>query len=98
MDKKLPKVFANPIDKKIGNVQDTFYEGMRQSKPYDLKTIERKINEIFSSRNFVYKSQVLITTSKGSEIKTIVGRTGISLLDIHGEVIPISSILDIEKK
>lgn len=98
MDKKLPKVFANPIDKKIGNVQDTFYEGMRQSKSHDLKSIEKKINDIFSSRNFVYKSQVSITTNKGTETKIIVGRTGLSLLDIHGEVIPISSILDIEKQ
>ncbi len=97
MDKILPKVFANPIDKKIGNVQDTFYEGIRQDR-HDFKTIERKINEIFSSKNFVYKSQVLITTKEGTALKTIVGRTGISLLDISGGVIPISSILDIEKK
>ena len=56
-----PRVFANPIDKKINNVQDLFRsdKDSRSKNPID---VNKKINEIFASRNHVYKSKVKITT------------------------------------
>jgi len=98
MERKLPNVYANPIDKKISNVQETFYGSDRYEHSKDMKQVIRKINEIFSSRNFVYKKDVEITTDQGVLLKTLVGKTEQSLLTMDGEVIPISKIIDIKIK
>ena len=45
---KLPKVFANPIDKKINNYQDLYYS-VRTPKALSKKDVNKKINEIFGS-------------------------------------------------
>ena len=43
MNKELPKVFANKIDKKINNSQDIFYEEEKKSEINDVRNIGRKI-------------------------------------------------------
>lgn len=94
--KDLPKVFANTINKKINNEQDLFYSKDRK----DIKkgNIDKKINSIFSSPNHVYKSKVLIKTSKEDIEKIIVGKNSNNLITIDGELIKINDILDIERK
>jgi len=96
MEKKLPNIFANPISKKLNNVQDTFYGSETLGHRSDAQSIERKIQAIFASRNFVYKMKVRIMTNEGETITTIVGRTEHSLLTLDHKTIPISSIIDIE--
>ena len=49
MNKELPKVFANKIDKKINNSQDIFYEEEKKSEINDVRNIGRKISDIFNS-------------------------------------------------
>ena len=80
MNKELPKVFANKIDKKINNSQDIFYEEEKKSEINDVRNIGRKISDIFNSSNFVYKSKVRITTYDKTFTKTIVGRKNNYLL------------------
>lgn len=92
---KLPRVFANPINKEINNVQSTYYEGERTS--ISPQNINRKINEIFAQKSHVYKSRVKITFKDHIVEKTIVGKTNINLLTIDGEMIKITDIIDIEK-
>ena len=94
MDK--PRVFANPINKKIDNVQDLFRsdKDSRNVNPVD---VNKKINEIFASRNHVYKSKVRITLKDAVVEKEIVGKTNINLLTLDGDLIRITDILDIEK-
>ena len=72
MDK--PKVFANPINKKIINSQEVFYEkkpDVRQDN-YDSYNVLKKINDIFNSSHHIYKSKVSILTKDGE----IVGDLG----------------------
>lgn len=97
MDKKLPNIFANPIEKKLQNVQEIYYGEERGIKKKDTASVLRKINEIFASSEFVYKREVLITTSNGEKRCVLVGRTEQSLLTYNNETILISDILDIQK-
>ncbi len=99
VDKKLPEVFANPIQKEFHNVQDVYYEGMRPSqRKNSVQDVVSKIRDIFSSKDFVYKKEVVLTMADGVMDTVVVGRTEQSLLTMNGEVIPIASIFDIEKK
>lgn len=97
MNKELPKVFANKIDKKINNSQDIFYEEEKKGEINDVRNIGRKISDIFNSSNFVYKSKVRITTYDKTFTKTIVGRKNNYLLTMDNEAINIDNILDIEQ-
>ena len=94
MDK--PRVFANPINKKIDNVQDLFRSD-KDSRSINPVDVNKKINEIFASRNHVYKSKVKITLKDKVIEKEIVGKTNINLLTLDGDLIRITDILDIEK-
>lgn len=94
MDK--PKVFANPINKKIDNVQDLFRSD-KDSRSINPVDVNKKINEIFASRNHIYKSKVRITLKDGVVEKEIVGKTNINLLTLDGNLIRITDILDIER-
>ena len=94
MDK--PKVFANPINKKIDNVQDLFRSD-KESRSINPVDVNKKINEIFASRNHVYKSKVKITLKDKVIEKEIVGKTNINLLTLDGNLIRITDIVDIER-
>jgi len=97
MNKKLPNVFANPISKKLSNVQEFFYGSDREEKTTrNSKSVEQKINDIFSSRDFVYKRRVVIETKDGSKTCVLVGKTDKSLLTMDNETIPIHDVLDIQ--
>lgn len=93
---KLPNVFANPIRKKIDNVQD-LYRSDRNDRNYNPKDINKKINEIFGSGDHVYKSHVKITLKDGEVFEEIVGKTNINLLTLDGKLVKITDIIDIEK-
>lgn len=91
-----PRVYANPINKKIDNVQDLFRSD-KDSRSINPVDVNKKINEIFASRNHVYKSKVRITLKDGVVEKEIVGKTNINLLTLDGNLIRITDILDIER-
>ena len=91
-----PRVYANPINKKIDNVQDLFRSD-KDSRSINPVDVNKKINEIFASRNHIYKSKVRITLKDGVVEKEIVGKTNINLLTLDGNLIRITDILDIER-
>ncbi len=91
-----PRVYANPINKKIDNVQDLFRSD-KDSRSINPVDVNKKINEIFASRNHVYKSKVRITLKDAVVEKEIVGKTNINLLTLDGDLIRITDILDIER-
>jgi len=96
--KDLPKVFENKINKNMNNTQELFYgndRSMFNSK--ESVNVIKKINDIFSSKNHVYKSKVKITFKDSIKEKVIVGKTNTELITINGELIKIIDILDIEK-
>lgn len=100
MENKLPKVYANPIKKKLNNIQEIFYgNGNNELKrDFTLKDIIKKVNNIFNSPNHVFKSLVLITTKEGQKEEILIGKTSNSILTMDGKSIRINEILDIEKK
>ena len=96
MNKKLPKVFAVPIDKKIENNKDIFIS----SKSLDRgeTTIDKnEIIKIFNSKTHVYKTKVSITTRNGKKEVDVVGLQNDNLLTLDGLIIPISEIIEIKK-
>lgn len=99
MDKKLPKVFANPLNKKINNSQETL-KVINNNSVFEKSnlTVDTKIRRIFNSPNYVYKSTVIIEDDKGIREKVIVGRTNDSLITQENELINILNIKDIKKK
>ncbi len=97
MEKKLPKVFVNPINKVLENNKEVYYESRNERKNIRNINVPEKINEIFASRHHVYKSRVRITTANDTFETVIVGSTGANLLTLSGDKININSIEDIER-
>ena len=94
--KKLPKVYVSPIDKNLQNNKQLFYSKLSEESQ-NTKSILQKINDIFHSRNFVYKKDVLVTTKNGSKVISLVGRTNDALLSLDKEKILISDIIEIKE-
>lgn len=104
MEKKLPGIFANKVDKKAGNNEDVYYsshetrEDTRQEKASDFRNVNQKINDIFNSPNYIYKADVIIKTNSGEVTKRIVGKNATHLITIENELIPLTEIKDIRMK
>ena len=102
MEKKLPKVFANKIDKELKNNETVYYNKNEERKIEEkeslssILTVNQKINQIFSSTRYVYKADVIITTKNGKINKRIIGRNRNELITIDNEVINVNDIIDIE--
>lgn len=105
MEKKLPKVFANKIDRELRNNERVYYE--KNSKEEKVKenkiivseefTINQKINKIFGSSRYVYKADVKIKLKDGNTIdKKVIGRNKNELITMDNELIKIENISDIE--
>ena len=94
--KKLPKVYVSPIDKNLQNNKQLFYSKLSEESQ-NTKSVIQKINDIFHSRNFVYKKDVLVTTKNGSKVISLVGRTNDALLSLDKEKILISDIIEIKE-
>lgn len=99
--KDLPKVFQNNVDKKFNNNSSVYYSSNdnRSSNIEEVKdnrTILQKINEIFSSPNYVYKANVEITLKDKKVTKRIIGRNKDFLITMDNTLIPISDIVDIK--
>lgn len=109
MEKKLPGVYKNPIDHPIKNNKDVHYVGSEKVEPEKSlireekvkrelfgDDVNQKINQIFSSSNYVYKADVEITLSDRTVTKKIVGKNRNTLITIDNELIPIKDIVDIK--
>ncbi len=97
MEKNLPRVYANPINKALSNNKDIFYSGENETRSINTIDVTKKINEIFASKTHVYKSKVRIKTNNDTTEEVIVGRTGAYLLTLSGAKISIPNIIDIER-
>ena len=101
MEKKLPKVFANKIDKNLNNNETVYYDknevrNEQKNNTNSVFTVNQKINQIFSSARYVYKADVIITTKNGKMNKRIIGRNRNELITMDNEVINVNDILGIE--
>ena len=100
----LPKVFKNKIDKKISNNETVYYGGNNNNmisnntngNQVSKKNITQKINDIFSSPNYIYKTNVEITLNDKITTKRIIGRNKDYIITMDNELIKISDIIDIK--
>ena len=99
MSKKIPRVYANKIDKKLNN-NSTYYVSNEEKSEVKFKTndINKKINDIFNSTSYLYRANVVITLRSGDIVKKIIGKNKNQLITIDNELIPIDDILDIRLK
>lgn len=109
MEKKLPSIFANKIEKELTNNERVYVSNKekevkeqepetKENKNLNLyeKTIGQKINEILKSKKSLYKIPVKITMNNQETIKYIIGKNTKSLITIENELIQIEEIKDIK--
>ena len=96
--KDLPKVFHNKIDKKFDNNRNVYYSNntYEEDRSIDTRSVLQKINDIFSSPNYVYKANVEITLKDKKITKRIIGRNKNYIITMDNDLIPITDIVDIK--
>lgn len=93
---KLPKVFANGIERELKNNLEMFDSRLRNNK---IKVdIRKEIDKIFNSKDFVYKSIVEIRLKDKVITTTLVGKNSSSIFTLDGNAIPINDIIEIKKR
>ena len=98
--KKLPKLYTNTFNKKIDNSQEYIKiteQNNNKSKP-NKHEINKKIDNIFKSTNYIYKIKTKIETINGERTETLIGKTNTNLITIDNKLINISDIIDIKKE
>ena len=92
---ELPRVFKGVIDYNLHNNKEVF-DGRCDNSDRNVN-VEREIDKIFASKDFVYKKNVVILLKDGSIQGELVGRDGIRIILMDGRKILIKDILDIKK-
>ena len=95
--KKLPKLYTNTFDKKIDNsIEYIKINNIKENeKIYSKYTIKEKIDNLFKSKNYIYKINVEIELINGNINCTIIGKTKNSLITLDNNLININDIIDI---
>lgn len=105
MKKELPKMYQSKINKPVPSIQKV-YSTMNAKKEektetrtskYSSISIDKKIDSIFSSPDYVYKADVTIVTDTEEIKRRIIARNRNNIITIDNEYIPISIIRDIYK-
>ena len=94
--KKLPKVFANSLEKELKNNLELF--DSRLSKKSNNTNVRKEIDKIFKRKDFVYKSDIDITMKDKNIRTTLVGKNNTSIFTLDGQIIPINEIIEIKKR
>lgn len=97
--KELPKLYTNTFDKKIDNSQEyttVTEKNIEETKPTKYE-INKKIDNIFKSNNYIYKIKTKLFLKNGERTETLIGKTNNNLITIDNELININDIRDIKK-
>ncbi len=102
MNKKVPKIFVNKIDK-VNNNKEVFYSFKNNNFEYEKKDniqvnefdIQNKIDKLFRTNDFIYKKTFHIKTKYSENDYTIISKSYNYLLTIDGSRIYIKDIIDI---
>lgn len=110
MKKELPKMYQTKINKTVPSIQKVYstldnrtevkeYREERNipSTRYSSISIEKKIDNIFNSPDYVYKADVTIITDTETIKRRVIARNRNNIITIDNEYIPISIIRDIYK-
>jgi hypothetical protein len=109
MKKKLPNLYVNKIERNINNNVMSYYSAHKKNISKEINNIEKrkiagsnisikdKINEMFSSPNYVYKMNVTMILKNDDVVnKNVIGQVDDKLLTIDEELINIKDIKDIK--
>ncbi len=102
MNKKVPKIFVNKIDK-VNNNKEVFYSFKNNNFEYEKKDniqvnefdLQNKIDKLFRTNDFIYKKTFHIKTKYSENDYTIISKSYNYLLTIDGSRIYIKDIIDI---
>lgn len=109
MKKELPKMYQTKINKIVPSIQKVYstintpkesrVEEKKEERAtrYSSISIDKKIDSIFNSSDYVYKADVTIVTDTEELKRRIIARNRNNIITIDNEFIPISIIRDIYK-
>lgn len=110
MSKELPRMYQTKINKTVPSIQKVYSTLDSRTEPresredrsvsntrYSSISIEKKIDNIFNSSDYVYKADVTIVTDNETIKRRIIARNRNNIITIDNEYIPISIIRDIYK-
>ena len=95
-----PKMYKCNDKKEFNNNRSVFasyVDNNKTFKVYDTSDVRKKINDIFNSNNFIYRTKVNLVIDNHVLTKKIVGVYNDNLVTIDNEHIPINIINDIYK-
>lgn len=98
--KKLPELYTNTFNKKIDNSLEYISipkETIENNTDLSKYSLNKKIENIFKSKNYIYKIKVEISYQNETTTETIIGKTKNNLITIDNKLININDILDIKK-
>ena len=97
--KKLPNLYTNTFDKKIDNSIEYIKIKNENIETTDLSryALNKKIEQIFKSKNYIYKIKVDIYYKDRTITENIIGKTKNNLITIDNKLLNIDDILDIKK-
>ena len=99
MSKDLPNLFKGKVINNLNQKETILNQEVESSSEENTQygSVNKQIKDIFSSDNFIYKAETLITLNDGSKIKkTIIGKTNNSLITMDDDLIDINRIVQIE--
>ena len=95
------KMYRCEVNKKFNNNQSIYssynYHDDNTFKLQDLNDIRKKINNLFESPNFIYRTKVNLVINNQILSKKVIGLYNNNLVTIDNEQIPINLIQDIYK-
>lgn len=94
-----PKMYRGSIKNDINNNRSIYasYNDKREIRVYDSSEVRKKIDDIFNSSTFIYRTKVNIVVNGEVLVKKVIGVYNNNLVTIDNEHIPISMIDDIYK-
>ena len=92
MNKELPNVFANKIDKEIKNVQETYYGNRKE-----IVNVDEFLDKLTDSGRYIFRTSMEIITNSGKSIEKIALRTKDYLLTLSNKKINIKDIISIKE-
>lgn len=99
MNKELPDIFVKNYNPKDNNKEYYYSNNINldeTKEQIDRFVLMKKINDLFSSVSFVYKTSAKVYLKDEEKIITVIGRKNNHLILFDGSIINIDDILDIE--
>ena len=95
-----PEMYRGNIKKEFNNNRYVYtsYRDKEEFKLYDTSDVRKKINDIFNSNNFIYRTKVNLVIDDNVITKKVIGVYNDNLVTIDNEHIPINIIKDIYKQ